>query len=369
MVEVRGLTKCYGEKVAVDNISFSVQSGEVVGLLGLNGAGKSTTMNILTGYLSATSGSVSIDGHDIADEGSAAKRVTGYLPEQPSFYPEMRVDEALGFICDLKGVTKKKDEREAHVAAICKHVGIADIRRRMVKNLSKGYKQRVAFAQALVGSPKVLILDEPTVGLDPSQIIEIRSLIKESGKESTVIVSSHILSEIQAICTRVIVLHGGKIIADDTPQNLANQILSTSKLKIRVAGEPERVLAALEGVDSVQRVRALAEAEPGAYDYAVDGKGKTDIRADVFHALAKADLPLLFTHGNDLTLEDVFLSLVDDAGASTKPDKPAKPAGQKAEAAKPGTTSQKPAKPANSKPTNGKPAAPTAKPAKKEKQK
>lgn len=312
LIEVKNLVKSYGDKLALDGISFSIPSGEVVGLLGLNGAGKSTTMNILTGYISATSGSVSIDGHDIVGESKQAKRVIGYLPEQLAFYPEMRVDECLQFICDLKGVTKNKQEREKHLAEICDRVGVTHIRGRMIRNLSKGYRQRVGFAQALIGHPKVLILDEPTVGLDPSQIIEIRDLIKASGKTSTVIVSSHILSEIQAICDRVIVINGGKIIADDSPENLAKQVHSTHKLVVRVLGEPERVTAALENTKGIRKVRRLAQTEPGAYDYVIEGKEGSDIRADVFRALAKEDLPLLYTYGNDMSLEDVFLTLIGD---------------------------------------------------------
>lgn len=310
MIHVSHLTKCYGGKKALDDVSFSVSEGEVVGLLGLNGAGKSTTMNILTGYICATYGSVSIDGHDITNESKLAKSVIGYLPEQPSFYPEMRVDEHLDFICDMKGVTKNKQEREKHISGICGRVGIEDMRKRMIKNLSKGYKQRVGFAQAMIGNPKALILDEPTVGLDPSQIIEIRKLIKDSCKQSTVIVSSHILSEIQTICSRVIVLNNGRVIADGSPENLTARTGSTNKLKIRVLGQPEKVAAALERVNNVHAVQILAQTEPGAYDYEITGNEKSDIRADIFRALAKEDLPMLSTYGGDLSLEAVFLGLI-----------------------------------------------------------
>jgi len=222
LVEVVGLTKRYGDKTALDNVSFSAKAGEVVGLLGLNGAGKTTAMNILTGYISATSGAVTIGGFDIASEGGKAKRLIGYLPEQPSFYPELRVNEHLDFICDIKGVFNDKEKRAKHIDDICARVGISDVKRRMIRNLSKGYRQRVGFAQALVGEPKVMILDEPTAGLDPSQIIEMRSLIKECGSDNTVIVSSHILSEIQTICNRVIILNEGRLVADDDPEQLAD---------------------------------------------------------------------------------------------------------------------------------------------------
>jgi len=222
MIQVKNLTKRYGEKTALDDVSFSVGAGEVVGLLGLNGAGKTTTMNILTGYISATSGSVTIGGHDITSESSKAKQLIGYLPELPAFYPEIRVCEHLDFICGIKGVYKDKKERAEHIDDICARVGIADVKKRMIRNLSKGYRQRVGFAQALAGNPKVIILDEPTAGLDPSQIRDIRSLIKECGNDSTVIVSSHILSEIQAVCNRVIVINEGKLVADDSPESLTD---------------------------------------------------------------------------------------------------------------------------------------------------
>lgn len=318
MVEVTHLAKHYGTKVALADVSFSIQAGEVVGLLGLNGAGKSTTMNILTGYLSATAGTVRIDGHDILSDANAAKRCIGYLPEVFSFYPEMRVNEFLSFCCDLKGVTRRRAEREAHIAAICERVGLTHVRTRMIRNLSKGYKQRVGFAQALIGDPRVLILDEPTVGLDPSQIVEIRQLIRQCGQSSTVIISSHILSEIQAICDRAIVIHGGRVIADDTPERLSRRLLATHQAVVRVAGAPESVTAVLSAVPGVQEVRPLAEKEPGAWDYRIEGQPDTDIRVDVFHALAAADLPLLGTYHNELSLEEIFLDLIDEQNGERK---------------------------------------------------
>ncbi len=309
MIQVKNLVKRYGEKEALKGISFSVQPGEIVGLLGLNGAGKSTTMNILTGYISASDGSVTIDGHDIVKDPAACKKQIGYLPEQFSFYPDMRVNEYLAFVCDLKGYTADKAKCKAHLAEICAHVGITQITGRMIRNLSKGYRQRVGFAQALVGSPNVLILDEPTVGLDPSQIIEIRQLIKDSGKESTVIVSSHILSEIQAICSRVIVIHEGRIIADDTPDQLMQNIQTNHRLAIRVKGTQKEIEAALCNVSKVRSIKPLPQRELGTQDLLVEGKPGADIRADVFFALAKANLPLLHTYGGELSLEDVFLHL------------------------------------------------------------
>jgi ABC-2 type transport system ATP-binding protein len=307
LIEVSHITKCYGEKRALDDLSFAIGAGQVVGLLGLNGAGKSTTMNILTGYISATSGSVKIGGHDIAS-GGKARRITGYLPEQPAFYPEMRVDEHLDFICRLKGFGKTKRERRGHVLEICRRVGLAEVQTRMVRNLSKGYRQRVGFAQALAGEPKVIILDEPTAGLDPSQIIEMRKLIADCGQNSTVIVSSHILSEIQAVCGRVIVIDEGRLIADDTPERLTSG--ESRLVKLRVKGEPERISATLKAIKNVKTVKRLKAMEPGACDFAVTGHNGLDIREELFRALAAADLPMLSARAEITSLEDVFLRLI-----------------------------------------------------------
>ncbi len=306
MIHVQELTKRYGDKLALDHVSFDVQQGEVLGLLGLNGAGKTTTMNILTGYISATSGRAIVDGHDVAREPIEAKRVIGYLPEQLAFYTDMRVREYLDFVCDLKGVKKGRQE---HVAEICERVGIAHMTSRLIRNLSRGYRQRLGFAQALVGNPKVLILDEPTAGLDPSQVIEIRSLIQELGKTRTVIFSSHVLSEVQAVCTRVVVLHNGRLLADDTPENLGRALRSTHRMVARIQGEPAQVRAALAPYEGLT-IEVLGQKEPTAYDYVIEGAEGEDIRADVFRALARADLPLLSTYGNETSLEDIFLHLV-----------------------------------------------------------
>ena len=266
-MEITNLVKNYGDKRALDGISFSIGAGQVVGLLGLNGAGKTTTMNILTGYISATSGKVSIGGHDILSESGKAKNLIGCLSEQPSFYPEMRVDEYLDFICDLKRVNKNRKIRANHVSGICERTGISDVRRRMVRNLSKGYRQRVGFAQALIGDPEVIILDEPTAGLDPSQIIEMCNLIKECGKNHAVIVSSHILAEISSICSRVIVIDKGQIIADGAPADLGaggtdcGTASALNTLSVRIKGDPEKVTAALLDVDGVESVSAASSLE------------------------------------------------------------------------------------------------------------
>lgn len=312
MIEVYNLTKQYGKKVALGGISFSVACGEVVGLLGLNGAGKSTTMNILTGYISATSGEVSIDGHDIMKESREAKRVVGYLPEQLAFYNDMRVMEYLNFIYELKGLSGNKAKRKEHLNAICEQVSLSGMRGRMISNLSKGYRQRVGFAQALIGHPKVLILDEPTVGVDPSQIIEIRQLIKSIGESTTIIISSHILSEIQTICDRVIIINEGTVIANDTIENLSGAIHTNNKLVVRVRGGITQIKVALAPVESIINVTELPERETGTCDVCIEGKTGCDIRADVFYAFAKADLPLLHTYGHEFSLEDVFLHLIGE---------------------------------------------------------
>jgi ABC-2 type transport system ATP-binding protein len=313
LIHVEGLTKRYGNKLALDNVSFDVRLGEVLGLLGLNGAGKTTVMNIITGYIGATSGTVTVDGHDVSQEPLKAKQVIGYLPEQLAFYDNMRVREYLNFVCDLKRI--KKGRRE-HLADICEKVGIADMTGRMIRNLSRGYRQRLGFAQALVGDPKVLILDEPTAGLDPSQIVEIRSLIGEIGKTSTVLVSSHVLSEIQAICTRVVILHAGRLVADDTLENLGSAVSAPHRVLALIQGEPTQVQAALNSVPGLKQITVLTQKEPNAHEYIIESVRQRDIRADMFRALAKADLPLLSTQGSEVSagsvpsLETVFLNLI-----------------------------------------------------------
>ena len=312
MIEVRHLTKQYGAKTALNDVSFSVPHGQVLGLLGLNGAGKSTTMNIIAGCLAATSGTVTIDGVDIVKDPLAAKKKIGYLPEIPPLYVDMKVEDFLSFVYELKGL--RGDKRGA-LGQVCEKAGVTNVRGRIIKNLSKGYRQRVGLAAAMLGEPAVLILDEPTVGLDPTQIIEIRSLIEQVGREHTVILSSHILSEIQAVCERVIVLNEGRLVADDTPENLENAIQSKNSCVALIEGEPEQVLAALERAPSVESTERLGLSEPGVWEYRIRGKEDADIRRDVFNVLSEAHLPLLGTRSAHVTLEDVFLRLV---GAQTE---------------------------------------------------
>jgi ABC-2 type transport system ATP-binding protein len=309
MIEVSGLTKTYGNKRGINGVSFAIDEGEIVGFLGPNGAGKSTTMNIITGYLSANSGAARIAGIDVLENPVGAKKHIGYLPEQPPLYLDMTVDEYLSFIYDLKAV--KDIKRADHISEITEMVGLQNHRKRLIRNLSKGYKQRVGLAQALIGNPDVLILDEPTVGLDPKQIIEIRNVIKTLGENRTIILSTHILQEVEAICERVIVINEGKIVADDKTVNLSALITGDRKLSVRVAGPKDAVRRVLRNVDGVLYAESASEAEPGAYDYLVEAKPNVDVRKPMFTALAKAGYPILQLKPLDLSLEDVFIRLTE----------------------------------------------------------
>ena len=306
MIEVKNLTKLYGSHVAVDNISFEVHEGEILGFLGPNGAGKSTTMNILTGYLSATNGTVTINGHDILEEPNEAKRNIGYLPEQPPLYPDMTVREYLNFMFDLK---KCALPRQRHIAEICKVLKIEDVYGRLIKKLSKGYNQRVGFAQALIGNPPVLILDEPTVGLDPNQIIEIRTLIKMLGKHHTVILSSHILSEIEAVCDRIVIINNGQIVANDTPAELSASISNDRRLIVSVAGPAKEALSLIEGIKGVEKVTYEGSREVGVHEFAIETTSGVDIRRDLFARLAQRNWPLLSSSSRAMSLEDIFINL------------------------------------------------------------
>ena len=300
MIKITNLTKRYGPKEAVRGISFEVKKGEIVGFLGPNGAGKSTTMNVLTGYLSASGGSASIAGFDVLDDAIEARRRIGYLPEQPPLYFDMTVDEYLNFVYELKSA---KQPRKRHLDHICELVGLSHVRRRLIRNLSKGYKQRVGIAQALVGDPDVLILDEPTVGLDPNQIVEIRNLIKNLGETRTVILSTHIIPEVAAVCERVIVINDGLIVADDKTENLMHNIGGENKFSAQVDGDPAKIVDVLRGVEGVTDV---------AYDngsFILTADEGADIRKNVFYAAAEADLPLLSFAPVDVSLEAVFARL------------------------------------------------------------
>ncbi|MCM1328471.1 MAG: ABC transporter ATP-binding protein [Ruminococcus sp.] len=329
MIEVQNLTKQYGQKKAVDDLSFTISDGEILGFLGPNGAGKSTTMNMLTGYISSTSGKALINGVDILDDPIAAKKNIGYLPEIPPLYLDMTVKDYLNFIYDLK---KCKLPRKSHLEDVCGLVMINDVYNRIIRNLSKGYKQRVGLAQALIGNPPILILDEPTVGLDPKQIIEIRSLIKKLGKKHTVILSSHILPEIQAVCDRIIIINGGKIAADDTTENLTKNITADHKLVARIDGPREEVLKMIRAINGVVTVVADMEREKGIYDFEIETKEDTDIRRELFKRVAARNWAILGLKTSELTLEDIFLKITmgDNVVIKTKKTESAIEAAEKA---------------------------------------
>ncbi|MDR1467260.1 MAG: ABC transporter ATP-binding protein [Oscillospiraceae bacterium] len=309
MIEVQKLTKRYGSNLALDDVSFSVKEGEVLGFLGPNGAGKSTTMNILTGYLSLSSGSVKIAGFDVLTDSMKAKENIGYLPEIPPLYPEMTVNSYLKFIF---GIKKSKLPREKHIGEIVKKLGLDDVSGKVIRNLSKGYKQRVGLAGALIGDPKILILDEPTVGLDPQQIIEIRNLIESLKANHTVIFSSHILSEVQSLCDRVLVINKGKIIADDAPGDLSKQLESNQILFALIEGEKTSVVNLVNSIAGVSAVEAIKEAERSVFEYKIQTSSKDDIRRKLFFALSEAKMPLLGLRSCNFSLEEVFLKLVKD---------------------------------------------------------
>jgi ABC-2 type transport system ATP-binding protein len=307
LIQVDNLTKKYGQHLALDSVNFTVGEGEILGFLGPNGAGKSTTMNILTGYISATDGHALINGIDILEQPEEAKKMIGYLPESPPLYGDMTVDEYLDFVSDIKRVTGT--DRKKNRERIMDLVRIGDVRGRLIKNLSKGYKQRVGLAQALIGNPKVLIMDEPTVGLDPKQIIEIRNLIKDLGKDHTVILSSHILPEVSAVCERVIIINKGRIVASDTPENLSRGLGDSSKLNLRIAGEENLILKAIQEIDGINNLESLGVREPGTIDLIVEADPDVDIRRPLFHAMSKASCPILMMKSLDMTLEDIFLQV------------------------------------------------------------
>ena len=321
MIAVTNLTKVYGNKRAVDGISFTVNQGEILGFLGPNGAGKSTTMNILTGYISSSSGSAKIDGKDILDDPIAAKKHIGYLPEHPPLYLDMTVQEYLEFVYQLK---KARQPMKEHIDDICRRIKITDVQKRIIKNLSKGYQQRVGLAQALIGNPEVLILDEPTVGLDPKQIIEIRNLIKNLGKRHTIILSSHILPEVQAVCDRVIVINKGKLVADDTAENLSRNLSDDFHYIARIEGPEEEVLKLISTIPGMKDAQSLGQKEEGVFEFSLEAEPGADIRRELFKRLSERSYPLLGLKTTELTLEDIFLQLTQDGGNSIPTDGGAK---------------------------------------------
>ncbi|MBR2404361.1 MAG: ATP-binding cassette domain-containing protein [Clostridia bacterium] len=310
MIEIKNLTKKYGSKTVLDDISFTVQSGEILGFLGPNGAGKSTTMNIITGYISSTSGSVSIDGIDIMDDPKAYKKKIGYLPELPPVYLDMTVMEYLEFVCGIKSCDT------SCIDSILEEVRITDVKHRLIKNLSKGYRQRVGIAQALVGDPELLILDEPTVGLDPMQIIDIRNVISELGKKKTLFISSHILSEISAVCDRVLIINKGKIVAEDTPDNLAAMVSGKNQYIARIDGAKEKIEAVLSSLAGIERFECKGVGEEDCLDYIIYAKNGSDIRRELFREIAAKDMAILMFKSYDISLEDIFITLTAKEGGN-----------------------------------------------------
>ena len=317
MITVEHLTKCYGDFVAVDDLSFEIGEGHVYGFLGPNGAGKSTTMNIMTGCLSATAGHVRIDGHDIFDEPNQAKALIGYLPEQPPLYMNETPTEYLRFVGEAKGL--RGEELTRQIESVMEQTKIQDMRNRCINALSKGYKQRVGIAQALLGNPKVIILDEPTVGLDPIQIIEIRDLIRELGKEHTVILSSHILSEVRAVCQQIMIISRGRLVASDTPDNLEKLFAGTATLELTVKGSEEQARAVLGTLPGVSALNCRPGEEKGHTCLSLETDPPADLSEAAFRACAAADLPILRMDMRRASLEDVFLELT----AADQPEVPA----------------------------------------------
>ncbi|MBP5236335.1 MAG: ATP-binding cassette domain-containing protein [Clostridia bacterium] len=315
MIKIENLVKRYGANYALDDISFTVNEGEIVGFLGPNGAGKTTTMNIITGYLSSTSGSVTVNGIDILEEPKKAKKLIGFLPEQPPLYLDMTVEEYLNFVYNLKGCTLN---RYKHLSEICEVVKISDVFHRLIKNLSKGYRQRVGIAQALVGNPKIIIFDEPTVGLDPKQIIEIRNLIRTLGKDHTVILSTHILPEVQAVCDRIIIINNGKIIADQKTEEISKAVQNNRRFNVKICGPKKEVLSMLKSKVGIVYAEELAEKDGDAFTYMIESEPGVDIRKNLFYTLAEKGWPLIGLEGVGTNLEDIFISIVDGGGEDTR---------------------------------------------------
>ena len=315
MIKIEHLVKNYGSNCAVDDISIEIEKGEIVGFLGPNGAGKSTTMNILTGYLSATEGTVEVAGLNILDDPKNAKKHIGYLPEQPPLYLDMTVEEYLNFAYDLKNC---KLDRKEHLAEICETVKIKDVYKRLIKNLSKGYRQRVGIAQALIGNPEILIFDEPTVGLDPKQIIEVRNLLRSLGRDHTVILSTHILQEVQAVCDRIIIINKGKIVADEQTENITRAVNSNRRFQLKICGPQREVYNTLKSKPGIIFVEQLASRDGDAYIYNIESEADVDIRKSLFYMLAERNWPLVGIEPLGMSLEDVFVAIVDQSATDNR---------------------------------------------------
>ena len=309
MIEVKNITKKYGSFTAVDNISFKIEEGEIIGLLGPNGAGKSTTMNMITGYIEPTEGEIVINGYDISKKPRKAKSQIGYMPEGVPLYSDLTVKEFVTYMAELKKVDRKT--RKEKVEKIIEQTGLKDVEKKLTRNLSRGYKQRVSMAGALVGEPKILILDEPTVGLDPKQITEIRALIKELGKTHTVILSSHILSEVSQICNKVIIINKGKIVAVDTPENLEKKVASNNTTYVTVEDTENKMETIKETIPEIKEIKLIKENEDGTKQYALESDKDVDLRKIVFNEFAKENITIFEMKKVDTTLEDAFMKLIE----------------------------------------------------------
>ena len=309
MIEVKHVTKKYGKAVAVEDISFSIKEGEIVGLLGPNGAGKSTTMNMLTGFIEQTEGEIIIDGYDILKKPKKAKKEIGYMPEGVPLYTDLTVREFVQYMAEIKQVDKKT--RKEKVNQIIEQTGLKDVEKKLIKNLSRGYKQRVSMAGALVGTPKILILDEPTVGLDPKQITEIRNLIKELGKTHTVILSSHILSEVSQICNKVIIINKGKIVAIDTPENLESKVSKNNCVYVTVEDTENKVNSMKDKIKDIQKLELIKENEDGSKQYMIEAQEDIDLRKTIFSEFAKENITIFELKKADSTLEEAFMKLIE----------------------------------------------------------
>ncbi len=318
MIQVENITKKYGNFTAVDGISFEIDEGEIVGFLGPNGAGKSTTMNMITGFIEPSEGRIIVDGYDISKKPKKAKKQIGYMPEGVPLYSDLTVREFVSYMADLKGCDKKQKKEE--IEKVLAETGLTEVQNKLTKNLSRGYKQRVSMAGALIGNPKVIILDEPTVGLDPKQVTEIRALIKELGKSHTVILSSHILSEVSQICNRVIIINKGKIVAIDTPENLENKVVQNNAIYVTVEDPENKMENIKEKLNSVIDIEFIVENEDKTKKYIIKGEKDVDLRKEIFETFAKEGITIFEMKKADATLEDAFMKLINDSSELNKDD-------------------------------------------------
>ena len=309
MIEVKNVTKKYGNFVAVDNISFNIKEGEIIGLLGPNGAGKSTTMNMITGFIEQTEGEIIIDGYDMLKKPKKAKKEIGYMPEGVPLYTDLTVKEFVSYMAQIKKVDRKI--RKEQIEKTIEETGLKDVEKKLIKNLSRGYKQRVSMAGALVGKPKILILDEPTVGLDPKQITEIRELIKKLGKTHTVILSSHILSEVSQICNKVIIINKGKIVAIDTPQNLENAVSKNNNIYVTIEDPENKIETVKDKIEGIKDIKLVATNDDGTKHYCIESEGEKDLRKTIFAEFAKENITIYEMKKQDVTLEDAFIELIE----------------------------------------------------------